>query len=133
MGYINLVRARKGASLDLNYVSGIRNDLKRIMLELEPDRWGSNDDSFPTDDEFNDVINYMFHGLIVPLIENQFEMFSNVDPQSDESMVKAFQCSQRQSKIMEKFSAFAGNEQARQSFASRQTAAFDETAQASKS
>lgn len=130
-GRKNLEQARKSKPLTSSYRERIRDDLKRIMIALEPARWDGTNDSLPDDAEFDNVIDYVFSDLIVPLFENQFEMFSNVNPQSDDNMIKAFQCSQKQNKIMEKFSSFSGNEIARKSFASRRAEGMDNVSQAS--
>ena len=105
-GYKNLKLAIKGESILPSYRERIREELKNVMFNLESKRW-TEIDNFPSDEEFDEVIDYLFYGLVVPLIKNQNEMFSNVDPQSDESLMKAYSCGKKQNQIMEKFAAFS--------------------------
>jgi len=119
--------------LDKNYKDRMIEELKTVMIQLEPNRWnvendsGTDDDdddddndndreSLPTDEEFGQVIDYFVRDHLFPLIEIQEEMFKDVDPFNEETVIKAYKCTQKQNAIMEKFGAFSKNEAMRRSF-----------------
>lgn len=100
--------------------------LKSVMVRMEPDRWRGSDDSegsegredLPSDEELAMVARYMLHDHLGALMKLQREdMFSGVvDPRGEETLLKAYRCTQEQNKIMEKFGAFSKNEAMRKSF-----------------
>lgn len=119
-GLRNLEIMKKGKPMEINFKCKVRDDLKIVMHHLEPKRWGDGGiEEMPSDDEFDQVIEYIFMRHLLPLMEIQNEMFSNVEPQSDDSLMKAFHCSQKQNKIMEQFGIFSKNEAMKSSFAKR--------------
>mmetsp|Transcript_10472 Transcript_10472/g.15548 ORF Transcript_10472/g.15548 Transcript_10472/m.15548 type:complete len:150 (-) Transcript_10472:180-629(-) len=120
VGLRNLDLIRRGEPMDVNFKCEVRDELRKVMLTLEPNRWADGGtEEMPSDDEFDQVIEYIFERHLLPLMEIQNEMFSNVEPQSDESLMKAFHCSQKQNKIMEQFGIFSKNEAMKTSFAKR--------------
>jgi len=63
----------------------------------------------PTRDEMTPIIRYFFETHAVNLFAIQNHMFTNVDPHSDDTIMKAYHSSQDQNKIMGDLGAFAGN------------------------
>ena len=108
---------KETGSLDEEYVSSVIQSLKEVMVELEPERWGATTEDFPSDDEFTEVITYVVRDHAQALMDLQEDMFTDVDPQSDDTIMKAYQCTQKQNEIMERFGKFSKNEAMKQSFA----------------
>ena len=102
--------------LDEGLVGRVTQALKEVMMELEPERWGKTED-FPSDEEFADVITYVVRDHAQALMDLQEEMFTDINPQSDHTIMKAYQCTQKQNAIMERFGKFSKNEAMEQSFA----------------
>merc|ERR1712078_313132 len=102
-----------------------------LMLLQEPNRWrqstpSSQDDSddsidpkedLPSDDEIQQVIEYMLTKHVEPLLEAQEEMFSNIKPNDPESVIKAYQCGKKQEKCLENFGAFINSASLKESYA----------------
>uniref|UniRef100_A0A7S1ZV50 Uncharacterized protein n=1 Tax=Trieres chinensis TaxID=1514140 RepID=A0A7S1ZV50_TRICV len=97
-------------------IKGVADGLKRSMLKLEPQRWEK--ESLPPDKEFLKVAEYAVRHHLGSLLRLQGTMFGDVDPHSEETLIKAYKCTQRQNEIMEKFGAFSGNEAMRRAFES---------------
>ena len=107
---------KETGTLDEGYVSRVTQALKEVMVELEPERWGAAED-FPSDEEFADVITYVVRDHAQALMDLQEGMFTDIDPRSDATIMKAYQCTQKQNAIMERFGSFSKNEAMEQSFA----------------
>jgi len=106
---------KESGNLDEGYVERVTQTLKEVMMELEPERWATED--FPPDEDFADVIAYVVRDHAQALMDLQEEMFTDIDPQSDDTIMKAYQCTQSQNAIMERFGKFSKNEAMEQSFA----------------
>ena len=91
--------------------------LKEAMLQLEPQRWQEED--FPSDDDIIQVLEFMTKHHLTGLLAVQNEMFSNIDPHEEETIVKAYKCTQKQNAIMEKYGEFSKNEGMRNAFEKR--------------
>lgn len=100
-----------------DFVDIIGNELKQIMIELEPNRWILNEqdkkdaskEELPDPSEFQQVVSYILENHLKPLFAVQDEMFRNVNPRDDNTIVKAYHGTQKQNKIMEAFSKFSNN------------------------
>lgn len=106
---------RKTNHIDSEYVARIRNQLKQIMSAVEPNRWidelhKENTEQFPSDEDFNQVIEFVVSKHLLGLLSIQDEMFRDVDPHSEESLIKAFQGSQKHNDMMEQYGRFCGNQ-----------------------
>ena len=99
----------------LDFYDKVAQQLKTIMMELEPNRWTDNEE-LPNDDEFREVIVYMLEKHLKPLFQIQDEMFRNVNPKSEDTIVKAYQGTQKQNIIMEEFGKFSKNKALEDSF-----------------
>jgi len=93
--------------------------LKDLMIVLEPDRWNNDGESMPSDQEFQDVIDYMILQHLRTLLVTQETMFQNIQPKEPETLIKAFQGSKAQEKAMEDFGKFSNSEALRNVFAQR--------------
>jgi len=102
--------------LDGAYVARVTQAIKDVMAELEPERWGATE-NFPPNEEFAKVITYVVRDHAQALSDLQEKMFTNIDPQSDDTIMKAYQCTQEQNAIMERFGKFSKNEAMEQIFA----------------
>ena len=102
--------------LDGAYVARVTQAIKDVMVELEPERWGATE-NFPSNEEFAKVITYVVRDHAQALSDLQEKMFTNIDPQSDDTIMKAYQCTQEQNAIMERFGKFSKNEAMEQIFA----------------
>jgi len=92
--------------------------LKDLMIVLEPDRWNKEED-MPSDEEFQEAIDYMISQHLETLLLAQETMFQNIQPKEDETLIKAFQGSKAQEKAMEEFGKFSNSEALRNVFAQR--------------
>ena len=101
--------------LDGAYVARVTQAIKDVMVELEPERWGATE-NFPSNEEFAKVITYVVRDHAQALSDLQEKMFTNIDPQSDDTIMKAYQCTQDQNSIMERFGKFSKNAAMEQSF-----------------
>jgi hypothetical protein len=61
------------------------------------------------------------------VMDTQEVMFKDIDPATEESVVKAFHGTQAQNLIMEKFGEFSNNEAFAKSFAQRRLSAQEKT------
>lgn len=94
--------------------------LKDLMISLEPDRWNDDDgEALPSDEEFQEVIDYMILQHLRTLLVTQETMFQNIQPKEPETLIKAFQGSKAQEKAMEDFGKFSNSEALRNVFAQR--------------
>mmetsp|Transcript_2228 Transcript_2228/g.3081 ORF Transcript_2228/g.3081 Transcript_2228/m.3081 type:complete len:237 (+) Transcript_2228:399-1109(+) len=120
------------SGVDPEFRQELIQSLKELMIKLEPDRWitdeqndndNTNDNNtkqhFPPDSEFAKVIDYVLTTHYMGLMEIQDQMFSNVQPKQEESLIKAFRCAQKQNQIMEDFGAFSQNQAMKEAFAER--------------
>mmetsp|Transcript_30794 Transcript_30794/g.67601 ORF Transcript_30794/g.67601 Transcript_30794/m.67601 type:complete len:520 (-) Transcript_30794:19-1578(-) len=117
-------RRKESGELDGEYVSRVMQALKENMIALEPNRWnvdGGMDsaerEDLPTDEDFAEVITYIVSEHALALLELQEEMFTDINPQRDDTIMKAYECTQKQNAIMERFGRFSKNEAMEQSFA----------------
>jgi len=88
-----------------------------VLQTLDPDRWQK--DKLPSDEDIGEVVDNMVGNHLQELFEIQERMFSDIDPHDDASLVRAFECTQKQNALMEKFGGFSKNEAVRSSFAQR--------------
>merc|ERR1711862_290192 len=83
------------------------------MMELEPDRWDTNNNNsnniLPSNEQMKEVITYMITKHLNSLLKTQNEMYTDVDPHSEDTIVKAYRGTQDQNLIMEEFAIFCGN------------------------
>ena len=101
-------------------------------MQLEPDRWrqqqeGGGDDNvtgeeLPNNDSIGEVVDYYIMSHLKELMEIQEEMFSGIKMYEESSLIKAFQCSQRQNAVMEKFGGFSKNKGVEESFGQMRSA-----------
>lgn len=105
-GRDHLSNILKGGSIDSGYILFVREELKRKMLMLESERWAN---GYPSDEIFDTVIEYVLVKHLRSIINIHFEMFTNVDPQSDDSIIKAYYSKQRMDKEMEVYRKFSSN------------------------
>lgn len=105
---------KEGKGVDENYCKLVTDELKRIMAVLEPDRW--KDEKLPSDGDIHQVIDYMITQHLQNLMVVQEEMLSDVRPNDDDSLIKAFQCTQRQNIVMEEFGVFSKNDAMKEMF-----------------
>ena len=117
-------REKESGELDGEYVSRVTQALKENMVALEPNRWNvdgsmhsADREDLPTDEDFAEVITYIVSEHVFALLELQEEMFTNINPQRDDTIMKAYECTQNQNAIMERFGRFSKNEAMEQSFA----------------
>eukprot|EP00957_Ditylum_brightwellii_P035413 2685045-Ditylum_brightwellii.AAC.1 len=68
------------------------------MIQLEPNRWNVENDSGTDDDDDNDNDR---ESLPTDEEFGQEEMFKDVDPFNEETVIKAYKCTQKQNAIME--------------------------------
>lgn len=110
---------------EFDLLEKVGNELKQIMILLEPNRWkdeGSSDkdnqskEELPDSSEFREVISYMLERHLKPLFEVQDEMFRNVDPRDENTIIKAYHGTQKQNVIMEEFGKFSKNKALEESF-----------------
>ena len=105
---------------------------KELLVQLEPDRWrqqqeGGGDDNvtgeeLPNNDSIGEVVDYYIMSHLKELMEIQEEMFSGIKMYEESSLIKAFQCSQRQNAVMEKFGGFSKNKGVEESFGQMRSA-----------
>jgi hypothetical protein len=96
--------------------------LKSLLLDLEPSRWSESaegSETLPLDSEIDEVTEYMVASHWVSLMRTQDKLFKDIDPSSEDLVIKAFQGTQEQNLVMEKFGEFCKNEAFRNSFAQR--------------
>jgi hypothetical protein len=133
----------------------IRQQVKHVMHLLEPRRWKHDRDDDPDDhtqesehndnhnhheekedmpsnDEFDQVIEYMFTEHVKTLFDVQTSMFTpttttdggsdhdDVGAREEAALMKAFEATQLQSKLMQQYGVFGRNDQLASSFAQRQ-------------
>ena len=108
---------KEGKGLDNTYSQLVMEELKRIMLLLEPKRWTKED--LPTDEDIHQVINYMITQHLQTLMEVQEEMLSDIRPSDEDTLIKAYKCTQQQNAVMEKFGAFSKNDAMKDMFQKR--------------
>ena len=108
---------KEGKGLDNTYSQLVMEELKRIMLLLEPKRWTKED--LPTDEDIHQVINYMITQHLQTLMEVQEEMLSDIRPNDEDTLIKAYKCTQQQNAVMEKFGAFSKNDAMKDMFQKR--------------
>lgn len=108
---------KEGKGLDDTYSQLVVEEVKRIMLLLEPERWTK--EELPTDEDIHQVIDYMISNHLQALMEVQEEMLSNIRPNDEDTLIKAYKCTQQQNAIMEKFGAFSKNDAMKDMFQKR--------------
>ena len=117
------------------YVELIGDELRRIMVLLEPDRWlppeGAGRDAdgagggatevsereeLPSDELIGCVVRYFLETHLNALFAIQGGMYRNANPRDDDTLIRAYEGSQLQNKLMEDLGAFAGDCAMRESF-----------------
>lgn len=111
-----MVSLRQGNGMTENFRTEVMDRFKSVLQQLEPNRWNN---ELPSDEEIGKVVDYIVGEHLQELMEIQSKMFSDVNPHDEASLVKAFECTQQQNALMEKFGAFSKNEAMRSSFAQR--------------
>jgi len=96
------------AGLDDERIKVTVDRLKEVMIQLEPDRWGKKE-NMPADKEFTEVARFMLKHVHT-LLRIQHEQYSNIKPQSDETIMKAFEANKATEEAMARFTAFCRNE-----------------------
>lgn len=115
----------------------LANKLTQSLIDLEPNRWkveGTNDrdddpdrESLPGKNDIDEVSDYFVTKHWVNLMDTQEMLFKDVDPASEETLVKAFRGTQDQNLVMEKFGEFSNNEPFAKAYAQRRIAAEQRT------
>lgn len=127
-----------GGVMSDEYVDAVATEMRRLLIALEPQRWdvppkeieevlshltktdhkttitstppiNVTREPIPTRDEMTPIIRYFFETHAVNLFAIQNHMFTNVNPHSDDTIMKAYHSAQDQNKIMGDLGAFAGN------------------------
>ena len=107
--------------------------MKSVLVELEPTRWkrsgqtGNEAEDFPDESEIAQVVEYFVESHWKSLIDTQEDLFKDVDPSSEDSLLKAFHGTQDQNLIMEKFGIFSKSQAFAESFAQRRRSAQQRT------
>lgn len=91
--------------------------VKKVLIQLEPRRWET--ESFPSDVEIKAVVEYMFEDHLGTLMEIQDMMFSDIDPHDESTIIKGYQCTQKQDAVMQRYGAFSNNEAMKNAFEKR--------------
>lgn len=115
---------------DADGIEAAMEEFKRVLTRLEPKRWAKY--PFPPDEEIREVITYMFQEHLGTLMEIQDEMFSNVDPYDDNTIIKGYQCTQKQDAVMQRYGAFSNNDAMKDAYEKRRLEREEKAAAASK-
>ena len=67
-------------------------NVKQALIQLEPERWDN--EELPSDSEIRDVVEYLVQDHLGSLLEIQEEMYKDVDPLNDNTLIKGYQCVQ---------------------------------------
>jgi len=130
-GWQNILERMKAqGSIDEEWRAQTIQQVKAVMMLLEPTRWAT--EKIPTDEEIGEVVEYVFFQHLIPLLEIQNEMFSDVNPQNEDTIVKAFLGTQKQNQLMESLGAFSRNDAMKNSFAQRRNMVEEKTGGAFK-
>ncbi|KAG7368500.1 cupin 4 family protein [Nitzschia inconspicua] len=126
----------QGNGLTDEYLDLVANELEGLLIELEPNRWemdNSNDDNqktpLPSRQDMKDCISYMIDTHWKSILDSQADL-SKVDlnPSSkEEAIIKAFQGTQNQDLIMERFAIFCKSEAMAKMYAERRMLAKSKT------
>jgi hypothetical protein len=92
-------------------------ELKHVLNNLEPTRWAK--ESMPSDEEIRQVVKYMLEEHLSSLLEIQEIMYSDIDPHDENTIVKGYECTQKQDAVMQKYGAFSNNDQMKHAFEKR--------------
>jgi Cupin superfamily protein len=127
---------QKGTGLTEEYLDHVANKLEHLLISLEPNRWKSDTHDaangqtpLPSRQEMKDCISYMIDSHWRSLLNSQEEL-SRVDPNptvKEEAIIKAFQATQNQDLIMEKFGIFCKSEPMAKMYAQRRMMAKSKT------
>jgi hypothetical protein len=129
----NVRSMAEGEGVGQEFKKELAGRLKTILLELEPHRWkesnsaGSEAENLPSTTEIDEVTEYMVEKHWKSVMDTQEDIFKDIDPADEESVVKAFHGTQAQNLIMEKFGEFSNNEAFAKSFAQRRLSAQERT------
>jgi len=99
-------------------------ELRQLMIDLEPNRWilskedenSPEKDTLPDATQFQEVVAYILESHLEPLFKVQDEMFRNVNPKDENTIIKAYHGTQKQNLIMENFGKFSKNKAMENSF-----------------
>lgn len=105
-------------------------ELKGVLKKLEPSRWEK--ESLPSDEEIRQVVKYMLEEHLPSLFEIQDYMYSDIDPHDENTIVKGYECTQKQDAVMQRYGAFSNNEQMKNAFEKRRLDREKKAAAASK-
>jgi hypothetical protein len=123
----------EGKGVGDEFKKEVAERLSKILVELEPSRWKESDDvtseaeSLPSKREVDEVTEFLVEKHWKSLMDTQEGLFKDVDPTSEETIVKAFHGTQHQYLIMEKFGEFSNNDAFAKSFAHRRLLAQQRT------
>lgn len=92
-------------------------ELKRVLNNLEPTRWTK--ESMPSDEEIRQVVKYMLEEHLSSLLEIQEIMYSDINPHDENTIVKGYECTQKQDAVMQRYGAFSNNDQMKHAFEKR--------------
>jgi len=92
-------------------------EVKRVLVRLEPKRWKK--EALPSDDNIREVLNYMLKDHLETLMGIQEEMYSDVVPRDENTIIKGYQCTQKQDAVMQRYGAFSNNDAMTNAFEQR--------------
>jgi len=101
----------------LNRVDIAIEEMKSILKKLEPTRWEK--ESLPSDEEIRQVAKFMLEEHMSSLFEIQEYMYSDIDPHDENTIVKGYECTQRQDSVMQRYGAFSNNDEMKNAFEKR--------------
>lgn len=125
--------ATKDSAVDAAALDAVSDELRDVILRLEPHRWTTGDEeedksattttppatereTLPTRAEFREVVSYMIHEHLRQLLAIQDDMFRKVNPHDENTIMNTYYSTQKQSKIMENFGKFSKNSAMAQQF-----------------
>ncbi len=119
-----------GGDSDSNGVELAIEGTKKVLMRLEPRRWEK--EAFPNDDEIRDVVSYVLGDHLRDLQAIQDEMFSNIDPHDENTIIKGYKCTQKHDVVMQNYGSFSNNEAMKEAFEQRRLAREQKTSTASE-
>lgn len=131
-------KEEKNNKIKNEYIDYFIENLKSVMIELEPNRWknDNNNDSdnynniLPSNEQIKEVITYIITKHLHTLLKVQYDMYTDVNPHSEDTILKAYKGTQDQKLIMEEFALFCGNIAMAQSYATMRKQREDTAARA---
>ena len=112
VGFLSLLDGDDENAMDIAV-----EEVKRILIRLESKRWKKED--LPSNEEIKDVLHYMIDDHLATLLEIQENMYTNIKPREEETLIKSYECTQKQDQVMQKYGAFSNNEAMKAAFEQR--------------